>query len=197
MLFPKYVLEDLSVGSGLIIRKNNIEEFFNHISMHKDVEKKSFAELAPSYEVASAYLVHMLEARFASLNPFIKYMFLKLHEIEDPEKKAFILETLRIEFRDVTIEAREVFKKFNKPGSPVAVVGTPNEDFRVPIPSKLVGIHDAWEKNSSWICPENPFDESSVPKRDHKGYSKTHLDTIQFIVEKTPIVDLNASFDIT
>jgi hypothetical protein len=38
------------------------------------------------------------------------------------------------------------------------------------------------------------FDESSVPKRDHKGSSKTHLDTIQFIVEKTPIVDLNASF---
>jgi hypothetical protein len=26
---------------------------------------------------------------------------------------------------------------------------------------------------------------------------KTHLDTIQFIVEKTPAIDLNASFDIT
>jgi hypothetical protein len=104
---------------------------------------------------------------------------------------------LHIEFRDVAIEAREVFKKFNKLGSPVAVVGTPNEDFRVPIPCKLVGIHDAWEKNSSWICLENPFDESSVPKRDHKGSSKTHLDTIQFIVENTPIVDLNASFKIT
>jgi hypothetical protein len=33
MLFPKYVLEDLSVGSGSIIGKENIEEFFNHISM--------------------------------------------------------------------------------------------------------------------------------------------------------------------
>jgi hypothetical protein len=197
MLFPKYVLEDLSVGSGSIIRKSNIEEFFNHISMHKNVEEKSLAEIAPSYEVASAYLVHMLEARFASLNPFMQYMFLKLHDIEDPEKKAFILETLRIEFRDVAIEAREVFKKFNKLGSPIEVVGTPNEDFRVPIPYKLVGIHDAWEKNSSWICPENPFDETSVPKRDHKGSSKTHLDTIQLIVEKTPIVDLNASLDIT
>jgi hypothetical protein len=150
--------------------------------MHKEVEDKSLAELAPSYEVASAYLVHMLEARFASLNPFIQYMFLKLYEIEDPKKKAFILETLRIEFRDVAIEAKEVFKKFNKLGSPVAVVGTPNEYFRVPIPCKLVGIHDAWKKNSSWICPKNPFDESIVPKRDHKGSSKTHLDTIQFIV---------------
>jgi hypothetical protein len=39
--------------------------------MHKDVEEKSLAEFAPSYEVASTYLVHMLEARFASLNPFM------------------------------------------------------------------------------------------------------------------------------
>jgi hypothetical protein len=187
MLFPKYVLEDLLVGSGLIIGKSNIEEFFNHISMHKEVEQKSLAELAPSYEVASAYLIHMLEARFASLNPFMQYMFLKLHKIEDPKKKAFILETLRI----------KVFKKFNKLGSPVEVIGTPNEDFRVPIPCKLAGIHDALEKNFSWICPKNFFDENSVPKSDHKGSSKTHLDTIQFIVEKTPIVDLNASFDIT
>jgi hypothetical protein len=95
--------------------------------MHKDVEEKSLAELAPSYEVASAYLVHMLEARFASLNPFMQHMFLKLHDVEDPEKKAFILETLRIEFRDVAIEARKVFKKFNKFGSPIEVVGTTNE----------------------------------------------------------------------
>jgi hypothetical protein len=101
MLFPKYALEVLSVGSGSIIGKSNIEEFFNHISMHKDVEDKSLAELAPSYEVASAYLVHMLEARFVNLNPFMQHMFLKLHDIEDSEKKAFILETLRREFRDV------------------------------------------------------------------------------------------------
>jgi hypothetical protein len=124
-------------------------------------------------------------------------MFLKLHEIEDPEKKAFILETMRLEFKDVANEARKVFKKFNKLGSPITVVGTPNEDFRGLIPYKLSGIHDVWENNSSWICPENPFDESSVPKRDHKGSSKTHLYIIPFIVENTPIVDPNASFIIT
>jgi hypothetical protein len=185
MLFPKYVLEDLSVGSGSIIGKSNIEEFFNHISMHKYVEEKSLAELAPSYEVASAYLVHILEARFASLNPFMQHMFLKLHDIEDSEKKAFILETLRREFRDVVIESRKVFKRFNKLGLHVEVVGTTNEDFRVPIPC------------FNWICPKNLFDKSSVPKCDHKGSSKTHLDIIQFIVEKTPTIDLNASFDIT
>jgi hypothetical protein len=104
---------------------------------------------------------------------------------------------LRLEFKDVANEARKVSKKFNKLGSPVAVVGTPTEDFRVPIPYKLAGLHDVWENNSSWICLENPFDESSVPKSDHKGSSKTHLDIIPFIVEKTPIVDPDASFIIT
>jgi hypothetical protein len=147
MLFPKYVLEDLSVCSGSIIGKNNIEEFFNHISIHKDVEDKSLAELAPSYEVASAYLVHILEARFASLNPFMQYMFLKLHDIKDSEKKDFILEILRREFRDVTIEARKVFERFNMLGSPVNVVGTNNEENQVPIPSKLLGLHEAYENN--------------------------------------------------
>jgi hypothetical protein len=146
MLFPKYVLEDLSVGSGSIIGKSNIDEFFNHISMHKDVEDKSLAELSPSYEVAYAYLVHMLEARFASLNPFMQHKFLKLQDIEDSEKKDFILKTLRREFRDVAIEARKVFKRFNMLGSPVNVVGTTKEDFKVPIPYKLVGMHEALEK---------------------------------------------------
>jgi hypothetical protein len=108
MLIPKYVLEDLSVGSGSIIGESNVEEFFNHISMHEEVEEKSLVELAPSIEVASAYLIHMLETRFASLNPIMQYMFLKLHEIEDPEKKAFILEALRLEFKVVVIEARKV-----------------------------------------------------------------------------------------
>jgi hypothetical protein len=87
MLFPKYVLEDLSVGSGSIIGKDNIEEFFNHVSKHKDVEDRSLAELAPSYKVAAAYLVHMLEATFVNLNPFMQQMFLKLHNIEDLKRE--------------------------------------------------------------------------------------------------------------
>jgi hypothetical protein len=197
MLFPKYVLEDLSVGSGSIIGKSNIEEFFNHISMHKDVEEKSLVELAPSYEVSSAYLVHMLEARFASLNPFIQHMFLKIHDIEDPEKKAFILETLRREFRDVAIEARKVLKRFNKLGLHIEVVSTNNEETQVPIPSKLLGLHEAFENNFDWICPENLFSDLSEPKREHKGSSKTYVDAIQCLVENTSTMDLNASFDIT
>jgi hypothetical protein len=192
MLFPKYALEDLTIGSGSIIGKGNIEEFFNHISMHKDVEDISLTELAPSYEVVAAYLVHMLEARFVKLNPFMQQMFLKLHDIKDSEKKEFILETLRREFKDVAIEARKVFERFNVLGSPVNVVGTTKEDIKVPIPCKLVGLHEALEKNFDWICAENPFDESSEPKSVHKGSSKTHFDTIQFIVENTSAIDLNA-----
>jgi hypothetical protein len=168
MLFPKYALEDLSVGSGFIIGKGNIDEFFNHVSMHKDVEDRYLAEIAPSYEVAAAYLVHMLEARFVNLNPFMQQMFLKLHDIEDSEKKDFILETLRREFRYVVIEARKVFERFNMLGSLVEVVGTNKEEIKVPIPCKLVGLHEALEKNFDWICPENLFDERSEPKSVQK-----------------------------
>jgi hypothetical protein len=196
-VIPKYALEDLSVGSGSIIWKGNIEEFFNHVSMHNDVLDRSLAELTPIYEVAAAYLVHILEARFVNLNPFMQQMFLKVHDIEDSEKKDFILETLRREFRDIAIEARKVFEHFNMLGSRVEVVSTTKEDIKVPIPCKFVGLHEALEKNFDWICPKNPFDEISEPKSVHKGSSKTHLDTIQFIVEKTSTIDLNSSFDIT
>jgi hypothetical protein len=83
-------------------------------------------------------------------------------------------------------------------GSHVNIVGTTKEDIKVPIPCELVGLHEALEKNFDWIVSENPFDESSEPKSVHKGSSKTHLDTIQFIVKKISTIDLNASsLDIT
>jgi hypothetical protein len=195
MLFPKYALEDLTIGSGSIIGKDNIEEFFNHVSMHKDVEDRSLAELALSYEVAAAYLVHMLEARFVNLNPLMQQMFLNLHDIEDSEKKDFILDTLRSEFRDVVIEVRKVFERFNILDSCIDVDGTNKKEIKVLIPFKLVGLHEALEKNFDWIVLENPFDKSSEPKSVHKGSSKTHLDTIHFLVEKTSAIDLNASFE--
>jgi hypothetical protein len=91
----------------------------------------------------------------------MQQMFLKLHDIEDSEKKDFILETLRREFRDVVIEARKVSERFNMLGSHVNVVGTNKEEIKVPIPFKLVGLHETLEKNFDWIVPKNPFDESS------------------------------------
>jgi hypothetical protein len=54
-----------------------------------------------------------------------------------------------------------------------------------------------WKRIFDWIVPENPFDKSSEPKSVHKGSSKTHLDKIQFLVEKTSAIDLNASFENT
>jgi hypothetical protein len=139
----------------------------------------------------------MLEASFVNLNPFMQQMLLKLHDIKDSKKKDFILETLRKEFRDVVIEARKVFGRFNMFGSRVDVVGTNKEEIKVPIPFKLVGMHEALEKNFDWIVSENPFDESSEPKSVHRGSSKTHLDKIQLLVEKTSALDLNASLEIT
>jgi hypothetical protein len=89
----------------------------------------------------------MLEVRFVNLNPFMQQMFLKFHDLEDSEKKDFILETLRREFRDVAIEARKVFERFNMLSSRVNAFGTTKEDITVPIPCKLVGLHEALEKN--------------------------------------------------
>jgi hypothetical protein len=122
----------------------------------------------------------------------MQQMFLKLHDIEESEKRDFILETLRKEFRDVVIEARKVFDHFNMLGSCVDVTGTNREEIKVPIPFKLVGMHEALEKNFDWIVPKNPFDESSEPKSVEKVSSKTCLDQIKFLVKKISAVDLDA-----
>src|SRR4051812_35651779 len=100
MLFPKYALKDLSIGTGSIIGRDNIEELLNHVSKHEDIEDTSLMELAPDYGTDVACLVQMLEARFVSLNPIMQQMFLSLHEVKDGEKSDFILEALRREFRD-------------------------------------------------------------------------------------------------
>ena len=130
----------------------------------------------------------MLEARFVSLNPIMQQMFLDLHEVESDEKRDFILETLLKEFRDVVIEARKVFYRFEILGSCVDVIGTlekvdktkpeNREEIKIPIPFKLVGMHEALEKNFDWIVPENPFDESSEPKSVERGSSRTYMDKI-------------------
>jgi hypothetical protein len=145
----------------------------------------------------------MLEARFVNLNPIIHQMFLKLYDVEDTEKRDFILETLHKEFRDVVIEARKVFDRFNMLGSCVDVIGTfekidknepkNGEEIKIPIPFKLLGMHEALEKNFDWIVPENPFDENSEPKSVERGSSKTYMDKIQFLVEKISGNDVDAS----
>ena len=151
-MIPKFAFKDLLVGSGSIIGTDNIVEFFNQVSKHEDIENRSIVELAPDYETAAAQLVQMLEARFISLNPFMQQMFRKLHEVESEEKRDFILETLLKEFKDVFIEARKVFDRFKMLGSCVDIIGTlekvkPKPENKIPIPFKLVGMHEAFENN--------------------------------------------------
>ena len=65
-------------------------------------------------------------------------------------------------------------------------------------------MHEALEKNFDWVVPENPFDGNSKPKSVERGSSKTYIDEIQFLIEKTSDIDLDAtngvdasSFEIT
>jgi hypothetical protein len=56
--------------------------------------------------------------------------------------------------------------------SPIKVISTNNEGTEIPIPSKLLGLYEAFKNNFDWICPKNLFSDLSEPKRDHKGSSK-------------------------
>jgi hypothetical protein len=59
-------------------------------------------------------------------------------------------------------------------------------------------LYEAFENNFDLICPKNLFSDLSEPKRDQKGSSKTYVDEIQCLIDKTSAVDLNASsLDIT
>ena len=81
-------------------------------------------------------------------------------------------------------------------GACVDVIGTLDKtkpEIKVPIPFKLVGMHEALKNNFDWIVPENPFDESSEPKNAERGPSKTYIDKIQILIEKTSGIDLDAS----
>src|SRR4051812_43440275 len=126
-------------------------------------------------------------------------MFLKLHEIEDGEKKDFIPETLLRKFKYEAIEARKIFDRFDMLGSRLDVLGifdkitkVKPEEINIPIPFKLAGVHVAYEENFDWIVPENLFDESSRTKSAERGSSKTAIDSIKFLFEKTYSIDLNA-----
>src|SRR4051812_21616107 len=116
MFFPKFTLKDLSIGNGSIIGKENIEDLFNHVTKHEDIEDRSITELAPNYEIVAASLVHMLEARFVNLNPMMQFLFHQLKEEKDAKKREFIFETLLKEFNDVAREAKKVFEHFNMIG---------------------------------------------------------------------------------
>ena len=66
-------------------------------------------------------------------------------------------------------------------------------EIKVPIPLKLIGMHEALENNFDCIVPENLFEEDSKPKSNEREASETYIDKIQCIFEKTPNYDVNAS----
>ena len=107
-MFPlKFGMKDISVGSGLIIGRSNIEEFLNHVNGLSNFNEKPLVELTNSYETAIASLVGMIEVRSVNLNPILQQMFLKLKDMEDGEDKNFVRKTLLIEFNHVAREARD------------------------------------------------------------------------------------------
>jgi hypothetical protein len=58
-----------------------------------------------------------METKFVNLNPIIQHMFLTLGDMEEGEKKDFVLETLLREFGGIAREARKVFIKYKMFGS--------------------------------------------------------------------------------
>jgi hypothetical protein len=201
-MFPfNFTTKDIPVGRGSIVGRNNIEEFFNHVSTIENFEDRHLVDLAPTYEIAAAHLVRLLETKFVNLNPIIQHMFLTLGDMEEGEKKDFVLETLLREFGGLAREARKVFAKFNMLGSHTNFVSLLEKmdmdrirytniddggEIKAPIPCKLLAMNDALENNYAWLVPENLFDESSTPKTNEKGDAKTYVSNILCLVEKTP-----------
>ena len=93
MFPPKFGMKDISIGSGLIIGRSNIEEFLNHVNGLSNFNEKPLVELTDSYETAIASLVGMIEARFVNLNPILQQMFLKLDDMKDGEDQDFVQKT--------------------------------------------------------------------------------------------------------
>jgi hypothetical protein len=56
-----------------------------------------------------------------------------------------------------------------------------------------LGLYEAFKNNFDWICSKKLFSDLGEPKRDHKGSLKTYVDKIQCLIDKTSVVDLNAS----
>ena len=59
------------------------------------------------------------------------------------------------------------------------------DGLKIPIPYKMMALHDTIENNYGWIVPENLFDEESAPKREEKENSEISISSIQCIVDKT------------
>ena len=59
------------------------------------------------------------------------------------------------------------------------------DGLKIPIPYKMMALHNTIENNFGWIVPKNLFDEKSAPKREEKENSEISISSIQCIVDKT------------
>lgn len=106
-------------------------------------------------------------------------------------------------FKNEALEARKIFELYGKLGSNIDIFDLFSKislnffEEPMPIPCKILGVQDAYEKNFDWIVPENLFKKTSRPKSSEKGTSKTTIDSIQCIVDKTFSVDSDSIFENT
>ena len=118
MLPPEMALKNVRVGDGDLIGRDNLENFFGHISGLRDFPDKSIVELTSSYDSGMIMLVQELEAKFVNLNPIIQQMFFQLDNMERRDDRDFVLKTLTREFEDIAKEARKIFAHYDiYPGS--------------------------------------------------------------------------------
>ena len=68
---------------------------------------------------------------------------------------------------------------------------------KIPIPFKLIAMHEALEKNFYWVVSENPFDERSQPKGSERVKSEPYISKIQCIFEKFSNLSLDDTLDKT
>jgi hypothetical protein len=57
---------------------------------------------------------------------------------------------------------------------------------------KILGIHEAYEKNYEWVVPKNLFDVSSPVKDVERVDSKITIDKIECLVKIISTINLDA-----
>ena len=74
-------LKKVRVGGRDLIGRDNLENYFGHISGLRDFSDKSIVELTSSYKDVIIMIVQGLEAKFVNLNPIIQQKIIPLHNM--------------------------------------------------------------------------------------------------------------------
>ena len=116
------------VGSGNIIGKHAIQEFFEH-SIVSPLIKGSILDETNFYEDAITMLILKLERKFVHLHPMLQKIFLGLPSIDNHEIKEISTNILMHEFHYIVREAKDIFAFYGiKSGHPPIEVILHNRD---------------------------------------------------------------------